>query len=90
MTTVRSISARSARRKPRLRVNSPKQANHHTDDGYPRKPAIMGTGGRPYRRAEVRPFGQSVSRPRVLARVEEHRPSADADALRADTGGAYT
>ena len=53
MTTVRSISARSARRKPRLRVNSPKQANHHTDDGCPRKPAIMGTGGRPYRRLRV-------------------------------------
>jgi hypothetical protein len=27
---------------------------------------------------------------RVLARIEEHRPSANADALRVDTGGAYT
>jgi hypothetical protein len=34
--------------------------------------------------------GQSASRPRVLARVEEHRPSADADVRLSDTGEAYT
>jgi hypothetical protein len=53
----------------------------------------------PYRcRSEVRLFGTMGARSvpgnaevgRVLARIEEHRPSANADALRADTGGAYT